>query len=410
MKRLVFLVILVMLAANVIADDVSIDVKRDNYGMYETLQFEVTIDGVELVDGLKTSDVKLKDSEDNSMAISVNLIELSDEKYFVNFDLPDEAGDYKLVLEDIRYTKGENLLKVSIEKDVTVSDRKGLSLRPGIIHDELEETEDPRYDIKLTNHGDDNVDVNITFEGDFMTIEDTELTVVGTKEFEVRTDVDEDVTGSVSISYGDYSYTLPIYLFKESVVEDNSTENETVEEEKEGKLEFFKELNEVDVIDVSLEYGESLSGVIYFKNTGEKDLDDLVISVSEGLSSIVSLEFLGDDVLEVGGVGEVNVTVNPNLDRVGDFKGDLTISADGLSDTMPFILKLKPLAVDPAPTVINLTEPQDIEEEEEEGSNWALWVFIVILLIVIGLVFMFYHKSKGESKGFNEFVTSLKKR
>src|SRR3989344_2209878 len=349
MRRLVFVLIVVLFSNLVLAEDIEINFMKENYSKGETLQFEIVVNNVQLSGDLTTANIKLKRGDENQ-GISVNLVKMSETKYFVNFNLPLISGDYKLVLEDVKYTKGDNLVKVSFEKSLVINDLTGISVSPGIIYMNLEKKDNP----------------------------------------------------ILNFEYGNSSYSIPIYLFKEEVKEGDV--NETVEEDKDARIEFNKELNEVEIIEVSLEFGKDLQGPVYFKNTGSVKLHNLKVNLSESLIEVVSFN-LEKSNLDPEEVGEINVIVNPMKDKIGHYEGDLTIiTEEGVFASIPFILDLKGREIDPEPTLVEIKEPEKIiidEELKEEEKNIGIWIFGIILIIIIFLVFVFYKKSKtGKRMGW----------
>ena len=397
MRRLVFVLIVVLFSNLVLAEDIEINFMKENYSKGETLQFEIEINNVQLSGDLTTANIKLKRGDENQ-GISVNLVKMSETKYFVNFNLPLISGDYKLVLEDVKYTKGDNLVKVSFEKSLVINDLTGISVSPGIIYMNLEKKDNPILNFKLVGES----AVKLSIVGDFLQLSETEFTVSGTKTIELKTDVKKNSEGRLNIEYGNSSYSIPIYLFKEEVKEGDV--NETVEEDKDARIEFNKELNEVEIIEVSLEFGKDLQGPVYFKNTGSVKLYNLKVNLSESLIEVVSFN-LEKSNLDPEEVGEINVIVNPMKDKIGHYEGDLTIiTEEGVFASIPFILDLKGREIDPEPTLVEIKEPEKIiidEELKEEEKNIGIWIFGIILIIIIFLVFVFYKKSKtGKRMGW----------
>src|SRR3989338_6630137 len=335
MRSLVFVLIVVLFSNLVLAEYIEINFMKENYSKGETLQFEIEINNVQLSGDLTTANIKLKKDSENQ-GISVNLVKMSETKYFVNFNLVGES------------------------------------------------------------------DVKLSIVGDFLQLSETEFTVSGTKTIELKTDVKKNSEGRLNIEYGNSSYSIPIYLFKEEVKEGDV--NETVEEDKDARIEFNKELNEVEIIEVSLEFGKDLQGPVYFKNTGSVKLHNLKVNLSESLIEVVSFNLEKVD-LYPDEVGEINVIVNPMKDKIGYYEGDLTIiTEEGVFASIPFILDLKGREIDPEHTLVEIKEPEKIiidEEIKEDEKNIGIWIFGIKLLIIIFLVFVFYKKSKtGKRMGW----------
>jgi len=120
MKKLVILLILIFLATNVSALDITISIPRTSYTTGETLQAEVILSEPPTND-LTFSNIQfLKDNQ--NIQIAMTLEKLSDTYYFIYFNIPNtQSGDYKFKVKDVPYISNNVLMQKSKEKQITIN-------------------------------------------------------------------------------------------------------------------------------------------------------------------------------------------------------------------------------------------------------------------------------------------------
>ena len=100
-----------LLTLNIVnASDINFDFYKEVYHPFETLQVEISTDNITLSNDLTTSNLLLRDVNNNSISIAKNLVKFNNTFYVYYFDLPNLVnGSYNLLLDNINYLKNGNL-------------------------------------------------------------------------------------------------------------------------------------------------------------------------------------------------------------------------------------------------------------------------------------------------------------
>ncbi|MEK6835761.1 MAG: hypothetical protein AABX55_01945, partial [Nanoarchaeota archaeon] len=140
MKKLLILLLILIPIVNAQEQPLIISLSRENYVVFETFQAEVVFN-IDPVNEITASNFVLTDKLNNKIPIALFLNKLSDNYYFIYFNLPNlSTGTYNFNVINIRYID-ENLKQISVSKsfnseNINFTDEKllsSISINPAII-------------------------------------------------------------------------------------------------------------------------------------------------------------------------------------------------------------------------------------------------------------------------------------
>src|SRR3989344_678984 len=120
MKRLIFLIALIVFCSSVYASDINILTYKEEYRQLETFQAEIIFDKEPLND---LTSLNFELIKENKIGVLLFLEKLSNKRYFVYFDIPNlDNGNYTLRVKDVNIIKNGVLNKISGEKSINIKD------------------------------------------------------------------------------------------------------------------------------------------------------------------------------------------------------------------------------------------------------------------------------------------------
>ena len=128
MKKILILLLLILPIVNAQNPQIIISSSRDNYASLETFQAEIFFN-IDPVNEITISNFILTDNLNNKIPIALFLTKISNNHYFVYFNLPDLAkGMYNFNVVNVRYID-QTLKQISISKSFTIE-----SANPGFTY------------------------------------------------------------------------------------------------------------------------------------------------------------------------------------------------------------------------------------------------------------------------------------
>jgi len=224
--------------------------------------------------------------------------------------------------------------------------------------------------------------------------------------------VSED--GSLSLSYGNFSYEIKLVYFEDEVivpeVVDEVIVPEVVDEVIEEKVPLTFLVTKPSV-EVNLLYNESVIGTLKVQNTFDEELSGLSYKLNGNILNLVS--FREEEVsLRAGEIYALDFVFNENENAsVGVYDGEIIF---GNTEHLISI-----------PVMMNVSDVRVIEEEilygneiiyegdiyEEESNNTLLYIGVALIALMVFLIIVVVLKLRQkQEKRFNEYIDETKKK
>jgi hypothetical protein len=406
MKKILILLLILLPIVN--AQDISISLSKDNYYQYETLQAEIFIN-LSVIGKITSSNFNLINEDNVKIPVPIFLEEISDNHYFVYFDIPElNNGTYYFLVKDIWYSD-ILLKKTSKSQKFYLDEIKSISIYPAILN-KLNSA-----NLQMINKAQP---INITIESDILNISKK---ILLDKKINYYFDIPKNIDKfNIKINYDHRNYLIPVIPYQEENVE-----NMIMEETKQLIIPIQKKeitlLNStfgthfVDKIELAND--SSRSGPFYIKNTGTLSIN-LTFHLTGDLNYITRLNLT---LLNNFNPGEnltqyiwLNENKNPSK-KV--YFGGIEIRSD------KEIVKILPLKIEileenslieekvkkDNKTEINLIKNNSKQEitKADDNKNKNLITYFVIILIIISILIYFIFKKKKEENEFNKFLKNL---
>jgi hypothetical protein len=395
MKYPILLLILFLLINFVSASPIEVEFFKDSYFAGETVQAEIYIENLDY--GL--DDEMITFSKNNSFfPINPNLIKLSNDHYFIYFDLNAnlESGDYDLNFNNIIYRVDDILSQDDFEFHLNVQKTNDsiLTINPGIIKVENIETNN-NFNLYISNKGNESILASLIPSSSFIELSSSEVNLNSGLSEMIYIYLSQYLIGDAEIEhieliYGDRSYSIPIW-FKTETVEAISTE---------GNLYFAEDF---EFFNRSIYFNESIiGGYLKVKNSFNFSLEDIVFSMDDSLKEVVNLEVDHLDVIEANENFKLYIDINENKNvKEGKYEGYIYLKSEGLEDSFLVIINILPFVEE---EIIENEFDEVVEDEkleEDEEVVLGVWFWAVIFLVFVALIlYLIYIKKKPKKKGF----------
>ena len=225
--------------------------------------------------------------------------------------------------------------------------------------------------------------------------------------------VSED--GSLSLSYGNFSYEIKLVYFEDEVIVPEVVDEvvivpEVVDEVIEEKVPLTFLVTKPSV-EVNLLYNESVIGTLKVQNTFDEELSGLSYKLNGNILNLVS--FREEEVsLRAGEIYALDFVFNENENAsVGVYDGEIIF---GNTEHLISI-----------PVMMNVSDVRVIEEEilygneiiyegdiyEEESNNTLLYIGVALIALMVFLIIVVVLKLRQkQEKRFNEYIDETKKK
>ncbi len=403
MKKFLLLIFLISIIAasaqNTSIGDLSL--YRNDYDSKETLQAELNLN-IHTTNQLTQSNFIL--SKDNKIIpISLFLEKLSNEHYFVYFDIPDlNAGVYDFDAKDLRYINQEDglLKQASIKKSFNILNNtlnsSSVSIDQGII---LMNTK-----LNIINNLNP---LNITIEAPSYTNISRKLLLNDKLSLNIKV-LDEDY--QIKILYDNKEYKIPVLNINK-----NLTNNSVVLNPGKDSIIFLNSSSGNDFPNlIILNKDAVIYNPLFVKNTWNFPIYNLTFSIVGDIKEILSLDKNNIDIIkpneEIKQIVIINQNKNPSKNS---YKGSIVLKLDKntlsyLDLNVNFNEKIngnKNFTYVSNHTFVNKTKTQ---VNEPKSKNSFIKIFIIIVIIVTVIYFIFKRKIKKE-ESFEEHFYKFKK-
>ena len=212
----------------------------------------------------------------------------------------------------------------------------------------------------------------------------------------------------ILISYGNYSYTIPV-IGPDQVLE----EGLPLLPPPKNAIQFFNE-----DVELTLDIKDSLTDELRFINNWNYDLMNITLGITGNLKSILNIEQNHFDSIESNETLDTLIYLNQEKSPIyPKYEGDLIIkSSRNTIDSLHFLVNFE---TEPASESEEEQSEEIIEEEQSEGGSTATkppekrkslwWIWIIIILVIGVLIFIFLRRKKEVTETFNEYAEKLKK-
>lgn len=453
MKFKFIIFFLILFSLNTSAQEINL--LKPIYSPGETLQADIDLQTMALTKDITPSNVAFLNASQQNMAVGVILTKISENHYFIYFDLPTQLKDgiYYLNIKDINYRENEVLKQTTISEQFNIIKTEPIiSISPAMIKTELEKAR-TSFKIQLKNQGDETADFTITALKSFASPSPSFISIPTgtTKEFdiylysfEIR---EEDSTNIVLANTN--NYTIPIWVSKKvDQPEENITnetinetilpvESEPITEEPANSITFFVEKDNKAVILTNLTReipdASIIKGALKFKNNLNRTIYNLNFRLTGNLPNIVktNISFLGS--IAPYETKEqylwINEEKNPLLNS---YSGDLTLTAEGIPQiNFPIQFSInrtsepeEPISLEESimeeaeeeeiPTeeiYLNLSKKsKSYMEEEEEPARTNIPIYIVLAIILLAILLLLKRKKQPVKQTFNEYISDIEKK
>lgn len=403
-SNFLFLILLLILSSFSMISAVEIQM-RDSFKQGETLMAKISGNFLDPV--LKENIQFYRGHVKVPMDFDITQI---NEEFYLYSVLPETSNNYSLVVEDVRYKKGSQVLDDDFSKNFSITEETiDFSVSPGFI------VTLGGFSLKVQNLQDTAITINVNSEKDlYLKSGDEEI-------INFETNENKTILKEVTLSSTNTQYNIPVYV----IVNDTSLQLDD--------FDFLKsELNLTFIINTNR------SIPIYIKNYGEKEIANISLSVSRELrpyvylsqEEIIELEsgkerrfdiyFMSDKEIELEGsisaITEQKLVYLPiNLNFIKGFIPDNT------TEEIPYMVETQDTCEDlegnkcketeycVESAIINavdgeccLTECKDLKDSGN-GNNGGTsstsktigWIIIIaIVLVIVWFFFKKYKKAK----------------
>ena len=215
----------------------------------------------------------------------------------------------------------------------------------------------------------------------------------------------------IIISYGNYSYTIPI-IGPDQILE----ESLPLLPPQKNAIQFVNE--DVELI---LSIKESLTDELRFINNWNYKLMNITLGVTGNLKNILEIEKINFESIESNETLSTLIYLNQEKGPLyPKYEGDLIIkSSKNTFDSIHFIInfEIEPPATNEEEQIEGVNEEDEKEQIEEETTTtepsekkknlWWLWV--IIILVIGTLIFLFLRRKKNVTQTFKEYAEKIKK-
>jgi hypothetical protein len=318
MKIGIFVIILILIFP--LASAIELDMKKE-YNRGETLLAKVSGN---FINSVLKEKIKLYRGHVRS-SLEPYVAKINDDFYIYASLLGKGENNYSLVIEDVKYYKGNEIIEGDIAGNFSITNETAsFSAIPGFVV-----TDDDFY-LQVQNLKDESIEINIgtggiskesdesffsslfggsedeiEAGGSSVTLKSGEIEKIN---FDVR-EVERPHFEKIKLSSGETSYEIPVYVFGES------------EKKEEKKFRF-----EPDELNISLSTNSNTTRVLYLYNSGD-DLENVSLSVSDSLKPYISVSKKNIDFFRDNSSEKIELSISSSEE--GNFEGQISAESGG---------------------------------------------------------------------------------
>ncbi len=376
---------------------------KDSYYPKESFQAEI------FYSNIKATDISVLNSLGYQTTIGISLIKITNNHYFVYFDVPQlDPGIYTLKVKELQK-----------QFEIKPKQNNVLLIFPGGI--KFTPADSPFSKVTVTNQNTIAETVSISSPSSLVkpSLNSLIIPAKSSKFFYITIDKSQQNNFLAALSINDYK--LPVWFVIKEETESLNVMEEQKEQREEG-LQFYIRSNGQDIylnyITKEIESSTQITGSVYFKNVLNESLKNIRISLAGNLQEIVSLEFTDIGILNSNEEKELGIIINENrLPLSGSYSGNLVISTDKYVFKLPMNFIVVESAEEPESLTLEETVKTEestelvnkTEVQEEKPKMQFKWLYLLVLIILfIVIAFVLSKKPKLKKQSFKEFISKLK--
>lgn len=378
MKFLLIISIILLLPTVVLAQEINF--LQESHIPKETLQAEILIPN--LVSELSSKNIKITDESDNEIKIGFLLKKLTEEYYFIYFDLPEnlQDGSYNLIIKDITYNENNILREEPVSNKFKINSsiqRDLITIQPGILEFK---TTTPYQKLIIENKESKTITLPITTSNELIKVSSEEIIIPANsqKEITVYTEkLEEGTKEFITLA----NYQIPVWVLEGIPITERGVFSFSIEDEKEIMLDKLS----ADLFKNQIAYED-----IFIKNNLNETLTDISIFLTDDLKSIIELDTIFVKELKPNEKITEYFLVNSKRDpKFPSYSGDLIVKTNGYEEKLPITITIiqeeTQISEEPEKIIHNLQEEKDktIKRIEEKTSIYFFITIIGIILLFI---------------------------
>jgi len=422
-KSLITLFILALLIPSVLAIEVT---SKDEFKMGETFSAKFSGNFIDPVLRENVAFYRVSGGKHTLIPADYDIVKI-EEEYYLWAVLPEKEDNYTIEIKDVRYKVGTSESTEDIITEFKVTEEKAaIQINPAVAY-----TYD-NFEILVQNMLDKKISVDIetlTVSGDTSSLwffetasEEGSETVISLKSgeseninFEVNA-IDLPSLKDITISSGDTSYTIPVYIFR------NVTSNISLP--RVPKIEYDFSLVELDF---KMATSTNKTKILFLKNNGEDPIENISISFSGILKKYMEISVENISELKEGESRKIELYFNSGNEEK-EIEGQLSANVNGGNyEYMPIFFeiidgyvpaegvdtndsevtyacnkcgsgKICEASVDSNGCCLGLCADKETNGDKEESTTGKIVGWVIIIVIIGFLIWFFKFKYKGTKR------------
>ncbi|MEK6974506.1 MAG: hypothetical protein AABW41_04705 [Nanoarchaeota archaeon] len=398
MLKYVFIVLLLFAQTSLGA---SINIERNNYSIWETVQGNINLYGSDKE--LVLSDISLLDNNSEKINIAISLIKIDKNNNFFYFDANKnfKEGNYSLIVYKVPLFENGILVEKNITAEFSVQDSNySVSIDPGILYVE-DVNEKNSYVVSLKNNMNP-LPIKITSEN-FAKLSSYEINMQTNNSYTLQILLDKKYdysygfNGHVLVHYADRIYRIPIYIKNAPLVKQQTP--------------ILKSINEKLSINLIISGNQSIEGPLYFKNSGQVAINNVIASLDGNLDEILDIGKRSFSLLAVNESIEISLSINGAKNKSsGQFNGSIILNYDSNVLKYPIFIHVKDDALNTtqennASSQNNTTSVTETENKKRKFNYIILFFAIAACLLLIFFLLKKKRKKPSEENKFDEIIS-----
>jgi len=405
MKR--FLLLFILLNASFAVAELQIEIPRNSYMQGETVQVALNF-SYRPQNDITLDDIGVYTIQGAKVPLAIYFFKASDTYYYAYFELPYlKPGNYTFNVGKYFYIKDGLFLEGSNFTIFSIKEAKGdiIAIDPAFIKLDSKDY----FSFKVKNNGNIGVNISVSSSSGLVSNSNFSLDPGYNRVIGVNS-LDLSKNNSVSIIYGNLSYTIPIYAL---ITREGVTNETIVNVSITIPRDAIKLVEPVDFINLTLGKNDSVEGSLRFRNFFTAPINNLDFGLSDNLNNVVRINISHIAAIQPGETIVQYLWINNDKNLERDYKGKLVLSNKDASVEVPIYINYREDVINKTTRLIenvtkDVTNISTVVPEKKKSRNWIYAIiFLFILAALAFAVFLFKKKPKKES--FEDFISSLKR-
>ncbi|MBS3167817.1 hypothetical protein J4216_01700 [Candidatus Woesearchaeota archaeon] len=439
--RNLFLVVVsfLLIISFVNASDFEINLYKNDYGSFETVQFEV-FTNLSLNRDLSVSDIVLLDMNNNSLNIIKNKVKINNTFYAFYFDLPQVvSGEYMIGFKNINYIEKGILKRQDFFSNLKIVNKSSVSIRPGYFYQAVNSGDEVPFVLVFSNKMNNSVSISLVAEGGFFSLDESNFNLAPdkSKNVQVRTSLFNKrasrFNGRILVDYGSGNYIIP-FIIDTNYVEKSENNNDTNVKPDDLAKKNIDLTGINDAIYLTRGSGIKLINIsLPNTNIGDYYPPGQIVVVNNASVDLHNLSYytegFDDDLFEIEPSKISFLSANNSISfsfgfkdssnlKPGNYYGTLKVrSAENAFVSIPVSLNVlnKSINVQVDNEINNSVNNSFVEfnkttiKNGDEGGYGFILLFIFLIIFLL-IIFIVYRKMKPKKDKFEGFVESVQKR